>query len=201
MRISTSKSTLIVKMVSDALASLYKNVFRIDTDFLGEFNVKPRKKDKDMWTEVTKDLVLREAIEQMGYSCEETEDFFYVMEYLKYVSSSPPAWSSSTLTVCRRMFFSSSNCPTRFAASASFASSLSALASASQRDLQATTRNSTSARSPMIGTDSVDTAKYRVLAHLAAKLCSFEATRSETSETTRQVLYLEPPHPLVLASV
>jgi hypothetical protein len=40
-----------------------------------------------MWTEVTKDLVIREAIDQMGYSCEETEDFFYVMEYLKYVSS------------------------------------------------------------------------------------------------------------------
>lgn len=51
----------------------------------GEFNVKPRK--KDMWTEVTKDLVIREAIDQMGYSCEETDDFFYVMEYLKYVST------------------------------------------------------------------------------------------------------------------
>lgn len=38
-----------------------------------------------MWTEVTKDLVIREAIDQMGYSCEETDDFFYVMEYLKYV--------------------------------------------------------------------------------------------------------------------
>jgi hypothetical protein len=51
----------------------------------GAFNVKPRKKEKDMWTEVTKDLVLREAIDEMGYSCEETDDFFYVMEYLKYV--------------------------------------------------------------------------------------------------------------------
>ncbi|KAH7410092.1 hypothetical protein DE146DRAFT_604883 [Phaeosphaeria sp. MPI-PUGE-AT-0046c] len=48
----------------------------------GEFNVKPRK--KDMWTEVTKDLVIREAIDECGYSCEETDDFFYVMEYLKY---------------------------------------------------------------------------------------------------------------------
>jgi len=47
--------------------------------------VKPRK-NKDMWTEVTKDLVIREAIDQMGYSCEETDDFFYVMEYLRYVS-------------------------------------------------------------------------------------------------------------------
>ena len=38
-----------------------------------------------MWTEVTKDLVLREAIDGMGYRCEETEDFFYIMEYLRYV--------------------------------------------------------------------------------------------------------------------
>jgi hypothetical protein len=38
-----------------------------------------------MWTEVTKDLVLREAIDGMGYHCEETDDFFYIMEYLRYV--------------------------------------------------------------------------------------------------------------------
>lgn len=48
----------------------------------GEFEVKQRK--KDMWTEITKDLVIREAIDSMGYSCEETDDFFYVMEYLQY---------------------------------------------------------------------------------------------------------------------
>ena len=45
---------------------------------------KPR--PKEMWTEITKDLVSREAIEIVGYPYEETEDFFYVMEYLKYVS-------------------------------------------------------------------------------------------------------------------
>lgn len=38
----------------------------------------------DMWTEITKDLVIKEAIEHMGYDYEETEFFFYVMEYLKY---------------------------------------------------------------------------------------------------------------------
>ncbi|KAI8938288.1 hypothetical protein NX059_005946 [Plenodomus lindquistii] len=48
----------------------------------GELEVKPKK--KDMWTEITKDLVIREAIDSMGYSCEETDDFFYVMEYLRY---------------------------------------------------------------------------------------------------------------------
>ncbi|KAF2843213.1 hypothetical protein M501DRAFT_1005843 [Patellaria atrata CBS 101060] len=45
----------------------------------------PRKeKSSEMWTEITKDLVLKEAIEEMGYSYEETDYFFYVMEYLRY---------------------------------------------------------------------------------------------------------------------
>ncbi len=46
----------------------------------------PKRNSRDMWTEITKDLVVREAIEQMGYEYEETEYFFYVMEYLRYVS-------------------------------------------------------------------------------------------------------------------
>jgi hypothetical protein len=47
----------------------------------------PRSKvSPDMWTEITKDLVLKEAIEQVGYDYEETDFFYYVMEYLKYVS-------------------------------------------------------------------------------------------------------------------
>ena len=44
-----------------------------------------KKRDK-MWTEVTKDLVIKEAIEEMGYEYEESDEHFYVMEYLKYVS-------------------------------------------------------------------------------------------------------------------
>lgn len=51
----------------------------------------PAPKPKDMWTEVTKDLVTREAIEECGYEYEETESFFYVMQYLKYVSWDPLA--------------------------------------------------------------------------------------------------------------
>jgi hypothetical protein len=47
----------------------------------------PSSKKKDMWTEVTKDLVLKEAIDSMGYDYEETDDHYYVMEYLRYVSS------------------------------------------------------------------------------------------------------------------
>ena len=56
----------------------------IATDFGNPGPVKGR--PKDMWTEITKDLVLKEAIDSMGYDCEETDDFFYVMEYLRYVS-------------------------------------------------------------------------------------------------------------------
>jgi len=40
--------------------------------------------DEKMWTEITKDLVVREALEGCGYEIEETEHFFYVMEYLGY---------------------------------------------------------------------------------------------------------------------
>jgi len=36
----------------------------------------------ELWTEITKDLVCREAIEDMGLSFEETDFFYYVFEYL-----------------------------------------------------------------------------------------------------------------------
>ncbi|KAI9676084.1 MAG: hypothetical protein M1817_000827 [Caeruleum heppii] len=39
---------------------------------------------EEMWTEITKDLVVREALEELGYDFEETEYFFYVIEYLRY---------------------------------------------------------------------------------------------------------------------
>ena len=39
-----------------------------------------------MWTEITKDLVVKEALRESGYDFEETEDFYYIIAYLKYVS-------------------------------------------------------------------------------------------------------------------
>ncbi|KAI5791877.1 hypothetical protein EDC01DRAFT_656374 [Geopyxis carbonaria] len=36
----------------------------------------------ELWTEITKDLVTREAIEDCGYAFEETEFFYYIFEYL-----------------------------------------------------------------------------------------------------------------------
>jgi hypothetical protein len=47
---------------------------------------RPRSRREKMWTELTKDLVIREAILERGYEFEETEEHFYVIEYLKYVS-------------------------------------------------------------------------------------------------------------------
>lgn len=50
-----------------------------------------------MWTEITKDLVIKEAIERLGYDYEETEFFFYVMEYLRYVGFLVPPIARSSL--------------------------------------------------------------------------------------------------------
>ncbi len=41
-----------------------------------------------MWTEIDKKLVSEEAVKERGYEYEETEEFFYVMEYLRYVGLS-----------------------------------------------------------------------------------------------------------------
>ncbi|PLB37958.1 uncharacterized protein BDW47DRAFT_33208 [Aspergillus candidus] len=45
-------------------------------------------KDKrdNLWTEITKDLVVKEAIERIGYEYEETASSYYVFSYLQYVS-------------------------------------------------------------------------------------------------------------------
>jgi hypothetical protein len=55
------------------------------------------KKDR-MWTEITKDLVIKEAIEERGYEYEETDGFFYVMEYLRYVRTHHPHYPTLHLT-------------------------------------------------------------------------------------------------------
>lgn len=36
----------------------------------------------EVWTEFTKDLVARQAIEDLGYQFEETDHFYYIFEYL-----------------------------------------------------------------------------------------------------------------------
>jgi hypothetical protein len=50
----------------------------------------PPRRRSVTWTEITKDLVVREAIRQSGYQFEETEYFFYILQYLRYVSLASP---------------------------------------------------------------------------------------------------------------
>ncbi len=57
-----------------------------------------KSKQDNMWTEITKDLVVKEALEEMGYDFEETEFFYYVIEYLRYVRG-PRGWVSTLTAV------------------------------------------------------------------------------------------------------
>jgi hypothetical protein len=49
----------------------------------------PKNRMGDLWTEITKDLVSKEAIAELGYDFEETEFFYYILQYLNYVR--PPS--------------------------------------------------------------------------------------------------------------
>ncbi|KIX08476.1 uncharacterized protein Z518_03132 [Rhinocladiella mackenziei CBS 650.93] len=45
---------------------------------------KERDPKEGLWTEITKDLVVKEAIQEIGYEYEETDDFYYIIGYLRY---------------------------------------------------------------------------------------------------------------------
>ena len=68
---------------------IFKEKEVVDTRDRGRRFVAEKTRDEGMWTEITKDLVVKEAIEASGYDFEETEFFFYVMNYLRYVSLRP----------------------------------------------------------------------------------------------------------------
>lgn len=83
-------------------AELIRQEEVVDTRDRGRRFVAQKPKTEAMWTEITKDLVNKEAIEEMGYDYEETEFFFYVMVYLRYVrppfSYYPPTFSNRQMT-------------------------------------------------------------------------------------------------------
>lgn len=54
---------------------------------LGKSYVGIKDKRDDLWTEITKDLIIKEAIDWAGYDYEETPQFFYIFAYLEFVSS------------------------------------------------------------------------------------------------------------------
>lgn len=52
-----------------------------------EIGQQVEKENRDeRWTEITKDLVVREAIERLGYEFEETRKHYYVFSFLEQVS-------------------------------------------------------------------------------------------------------------------
>lgn len=57
----------------------------VDRDRVGAQVVKERRDER--WTEITKDLVVREAIERLGYEFEETRLFYYIFSFMEPVSS------------------------------------------------------------------------------------------------------------------
>ena len=70
----------------------------------------PQPRPGEMWTEITKYLVCREAIRRFGYEYKETEQFYDIMEYLRQVGFRCPFVmpTMSTNNLCRRMFSNSS---------------------------------------------------------------------------------------------
>lgn len=49
-------------------------------------SLRPKEPVMETWTEITRDLVNKEAIRKMGYQYEERGQFFYIMQYLHSVS-------------------------------------------------------------------------------------------------------------------
>jgi hypothetical protein len=64
----------------------YERIEEVSDRRVGLPRPQPKQRMGDLWTEITKDLVSREAIEQLGYDFEETEFFYYIIQYLRYVS-------------------------------------------------------------------------------------------------------------------
>lgn len=48
-----------------------------------------KEKKERLWTEITKDLVVKEAIERMGFEYEETVTSYFIFSYLQYVRAPP----------------------------------------------------------------------------------------------------------------
>ena len=64
---------------------------------------------RDMWTEISKDLVSADAIKDVGWEYKETKDYYYVMEYLEYVSRK--SFDRNILSTCRMKYSISSIFP------------------------------------------------------------------------------------------
>ncbi|KAJ6097377.1 hypothetical protein N7499_001751 [Penicillium canescens] len=60
-----------------------KSVEQAESGRVAQQITEPKVVRDDRWTEITKKLVVREAIEEMGYEYEETRAYYYIFSYLK----------------------------------------------------------------------------------------------------------------------
>ncbi|OJJ72501.1 hypothetical protein ASPBRDRAFT_42203 [Aspergillus brasiliensis CBS 101740] len=77
-RYADRESKLVVKDVKESDEIPERQLGRIGRRYVG---LKDRR--DSLWTEITKDLVVREALERSGYEYEETESFYYIFSYLE----------------------------------------------------------------------------------------------------------------------
>jgi len=83
----------------------------IDEEIDRKVAVQVSKDQRDeRWTEITKDLVVREAIERLGYEYEETRTFYYIFSYLEPVSQVNPSLLAIPNLAYRRTLMKSLNC-------------------------------------------------------------------------------------------
>ncbi|KAK6418754.1 hypothetical protein LTR81_008017 [Elasticomyces elasticus] len=72
-----------VRVRSRSVGVVAATTTRSTHDRVIEGTARGRSKDR-VWTEISKDLVTREAVEESGYKYEETDDCFLIMMYLHY---------------------------------------------------------------------------------------------------------------------
>lgn len=77
-RYGDRESKLVVKDVRESDNIPERQLGRIGRRYVG---LKDRR--DGLWTEITKDLIVREALERSGYEYEETESFYYIFSYLE----------------------------------------------------------------------------------------------------------------------
>ena len=154
----------------------YERIEETSSRQVGFPRAPPKERVGDLWTEITKDLVVREALESRGYDYEETEFFYYVLQYLRYVSSLHGTSLPLTKTINRKMSSNSFSFPKTFAENARSASerfnvsgrewrsenekekSGSAQKDDASETLDSQTRESLSARSSTTGDEGQDAA-------------------------------------------
>ena len=86
-RYTDRESKLVAKDKKESDDNPDRQFGRIGRRYVG---IKDRR--ESLWTEITKDLVVKEALERSGYEYEETGSFYYIFSYLEQVCFTRPLY-------------------------------------------------------------------------------------------------------------